>query len=197
MSLKRVSHARFRVTKRTPDTNVHADQGKKDEVNSEISRFMNNYNLTDLSRKLKALNIPKVILDGPDSKVFFQNVFKQIFDEQRERENLARLQALVKESQSPAKMNSQRWTWLHEFNVFFCHGLPLDFFILESVFWWFFVLFFNFYTSKYLNSIESEFWAHFGIHLCGANCKVSTFCSKKSNCEASGNRNNWWSIADF
>ena len=77
-------------------------------MNPEISRFMNNYNLTDLSQKLKALNIPKVIIDGPNSKVFFQNVFQQIFNEQRERENIARLQALVKESQSPAKMNSQR-----------------------------------------------------------------------------------------
>ena len=108
MSLKRVSHARFRVMKRTPGTNVQAGPGKQDEVNPEISRFMNNYNLTDLSRKLKALNIPKVIIDGPNSKVFFQNVFQQILNVQREREIIARLEALVKESQSPTKMNSQR-----------------------------------------------------------------------------------------
>ena len=123
MSLKRVSHARFRVMTRTPCADVQAGQGKKDEVNPEISRFMNNYNLTDLRRKLQALNIPQAIIDGPHSEVILQKVFQQIFNEQRERENLYRLRALIKESQKPngikhgmktganegpAKMKSQR-----------------------------------------------------------------------------------------
>ena len=108
---------------RTPGNDVHVGQKKTDEVNPEISQFMKNYNLTDLRRKLQALNIPQAIIDGPHSEVIMQKVFQQIFNEQRERENLDGLRALIKESQKPtginhgmktganegsAKMNSQR-----------------------------------------------------------------------------------------
>ena len=93
---------------------VKADTDKLDEMNPEISRFMNNYNLTDLSRKLKALNIPPVIIDGPNSKVFFQNIFQQIFDEQQKRDNQSQESAGINNDmetgakEGPAKMNSQR-----------------------------------------------------------------------------------------
>ena len=114
---------RIPVIERTQGTNIHVGQEKPDEANPEISQFMKNYNLTDLRRKLQALNIPQAIIDGPHSEVILQKVFQQIFNEQRERENLYRLRALIKESQKPngikhgmktganegpAKMNSQR-----------------------------------------------------------------------------------------
>ena len=93
---------------------VQADKGKPDKVNPEISRFMNNYNLTDLSRKLKALNIPQDMIDGPNSKVFFQNIFQQIFDEHQKRENQSQQPTGINDvletgaKEGPAKMNSQR-----------------------------------------------------------------------------------------
>ena len=93
---------------------VQADKGKPDKMNPEISRFMSNYNLTDLSRKLKALNIPQDMIDGPNSKVFFHDIFQQIFDEHQKRENQSQQPTGINDvletgaKEGPAKMNSQR-----------------------------------------------------------------------------------------
>jgi len=105
-SLKRV-HVNVKVWRKTPKADLHPqpDHGEHDVLNAAINNLMKNYNLEDLGQKLELLaqTIPKKtdIIDESNPTVLLQN----ILNEQRNRQNLARLQVLIGEARKRQKLS--------------------------------------------------------------------------------------------
>ena len=110
-SLKRV-HVNVKVWRKTPKADLHPqpDHGEHDVINAAINHLMKNYNLEDLSQKLELLaqTIPKAdVINESNPTVLLQ----KIMNEQRNRQNFARLQVLIGEAK-------KRQTLSHYFKIF-------------------------------------------------------------------------------
>ena len=113
--LKRVAHVNVKVWRKTPkaDLQTQPDHGEHDVINAAINHLMNNYNLEDLSQKLESLaqTIPKAdVINESNPTVLLQ----KIMNEQRNRQNFARLQVLIGEAK-------KRQTLSHYFKIFAQH----------------------------------------------------------------------------
>ena len=115
-SLKRV-HVNVKVWRKTPKADLHPqpDHGEHDVLNAAINNLMKNYNLEDLGQKLESLaqTIPKAdVINESNPTVLLQ----KILNEQRNRQNFARLQVLIGEARKRQKLS--------HFSKIFAQQLP-------------------------------------------------------------------------